>query len=367
MRILLTGATGYIGTVMAPRLLAAGHEVTGLDAGWFADRVLGPLADHVPMIWTDLRDIELDQLAGYDAVVHLAALSNDPLGALAPGITHEINHRSSVRLARMAKQAGIGRFVYASTCSVYGAAGGAGLVDEQAPMAPVTAYAESKVAVEAELVRLNDDSFVTTALRNATAFGFSPRLRADIVLNNLVGHAVLTGQVLVLSDGSPWRPLVHVSDICEAFTAVLAAPSDVVGGRAFNVGDEKNNVTVAQIAEEVVAAVPDAELVITGEFGGDPRSYRVDFSAIREAIPGFRCTRTVADGAAELVESYRLAGLTRHGFDHDFVRLRVIEELQRQGRLGADLRATKSPIGAGTQGSTGHGIEGDRLVDSNSP
>lgn len=337
MKVLLTGHQGYLGTVMAPVLRRAGHDVVGLDVGWFADRVLGPAPDDPPGLRVDLREVTARQLEGFDAVIHLAALSNDPLGNLAPGITYDINHHAAVRLAAAAKQAGVGRFLYSSTCSVYGAAGDR-LVAEDATLAPVTPYAVSKVRVEAELDDLADASFCPVSLRNATAFGFSPRLRADIVLNNLVGHALLTGEVLVLSDGTPWRPLVHAADIAEVFTAVLAAPTDLVRGVKVNVGSEAGNVTVAEIAE-AVAAETGAGVRITGEAGNDPRSYRVDFSLLRRLLPGLGGFRSITDGVKELVAAYREHGMTRQRFEQDFVRLARIRELRQAGLLDDDLRA----------------------------
>ncbi|MEV0361132.1 NAD-dependent epimerase/dehydratase family protein [Nocardia fusca] len=342
MRVLVTGHQGYLGTVMVPVLRARGHEVIGLDAGWFADCVLGPAPQDPPRLAVDLRDVTIEQLTGFDAVVHLAALSNDPLGSLVPEITHDINHHASVRLARLAKEAGVRRFLYASTCSVYGAAGD-GLVDESAPLRPLTPYAESKVRVEDDLVAMADDRFAPVFLRNATAFGFSPRLRADIVLNNLVGHAVLDGVVKVLSDGTPWRPLVHAADIAEAFAVCLEAPVAAIHARAYNIGTETNNRTVAEIAQAVAEVVPGSEVLITGESGADPRSYRVDFGAARREL-GFEARWTIPEGAAQLYAEYTAGGLTAADFSGRFVRLARLRQLGESGAVDETLRRVRNGV-----------------------
>ncbi|MGW0042442.1 NAD-dependent epimerase/dehydratase family protein [Rhodococcus sp. NPDC003348] len=344
MRVLVTGHQGYLGTVMVPVLRARGHDVVGLDSGLFADCILGPPPDDPPTVAVDLRDVTMSHLTGYDAVIHLAALSNDPLGSLAPQITYDINHLASVRLARLAKDAGVQRFLYASTCSVYGSAGD-DLVTEQAPLRPLTPYAESKVRVEDDVMALADSDFSPVFLRNATAFGFSPRLRADIVLNNLVGLALLTGEVRVLSDGTPWRPLVHARDIAAAFAAALEAPSHRIHCAAYNVGTEANNLTVAQIADAVAGAVPGSRVVITGQSGPDTRSYRVDFSAIRTMLGGFEARWSVADGAVELFEQYTRWGLNEADFNSRFTRLARLELLRNSGGLDETMRP--QAIGAG--------------------
>ena len=344
MRVLVTGHQGYIGTVLVPMLRGAGHEVVGLDAGYFADCILGPPVEDPPgiagVVPVDLRDVTVEHLLGVDAIVHLAALSNDPLGALAPEITYQVNHQASVRLARLAKDAGVKRFLYASTCSVYGSAGD-DLVNEDTALRPLTPYAESKVRVEDDVAAMADSGFAPVFLRNATAFGFSPRLRADIVLNNLVGHAILTGDIRVLSDGTPCRPLVHVRDICAAFLTCLTAPREAIYCQAYNVGTHANNLTVAEIAQTVVEAVPGARLNITGETGGDPRSYRVDFSRLRREL-GFEAAMSVSAGATELYQRYTAYGLNQDAFATRFTRLARLSKLRETNVVDESLRRVMS-------------------------
>jgi nucleoside-diphosphate-sugar epimerase len=338
MRVLVTGQHGYIGTVVTRWLGEAGHDVRGLDSDLFVDCLLGPAPPAVPSIARDIRDVTVADLDGAEAVVHLAALSNDPVGDLAPEHTHDINHHASVRLATLARAAGVERFVYASSCSVYGAADVGTALDEQAPFAPVTAYAESKVRVEDDLQGLAGDGFAPVVLRNATACGFSPRLRCDLVVNDLVARALLHHRVTVLSDGTPWRPLVHVEDIAAVVLASLEAPLADVGGEAFNVGSDPLNLQVRQIAETVAAVVGDVEVEITGEHGSDPRSYRVDFSKIARHLPAFHPAWDLERTVQQLYDAYRRFGLTEEGFGLAFRRLPWLRSLQESGRLDADLR-----------------------------
>ena len=284
MRTVVTGHLGYLGVEMTSRLLAAGHDVVGLDVDYYAECDFGAPPDVVPSMRLDLRDVEARDLEGFDAVVHLAALSNDPLSDLNPDLTYDINLHASVRLATAAKQAGVSRFLFSSSCSLYGAGGG-DLLDENAPFNPVTPYGESKVRVEQELSTLADDTFTPVYLRNATAFGMSRRLRADIVVNNLVAHAVTTGKVLLQSDGTPWRPLVHVFDISHAFEQALVAPRAVVHDQAFNVGRTGENYRIREIANAVAEVVPDCEVAFAEGASADARDYRVDFSKIETPAP----------------------------------------------------------------------------------
>jgi nucleoside-diphosphate-sugar epimerase len=339
MRVLVTGDRGYIGAVLVPFLRNAGHEVDGLDVGLYEGCDFrggpGPVAGRRPR---DIRDVRPGELTGYDAVVCLAALSNDPLGHLNRDTTYSVNLDGTVHLAEAAKAAGVERFLFASSCSLYGAAG-SGAVGEDASMHPVTPYGETKELAEKELSKLADDAFSPTYLRNATAYGASPRLRLDIVVNNLAGIAVTTGEVRLESDGSPWRPLVHVEDISEAFRTVLEAPGEVVHDEAFNVGRAEDNVQVRDIAELVRDAVPGSALTFAAGAGPDLRDYRVDFSKITETFPDLRLRWTVRDGVEELVTAYAEHGLTLDEFNSaQFVRLRRINQLLSLGLIDDQLR-----------------------------
>jgi nucleoside-diphosphate-sugar epimerase len=338
MKVLLTGHHGFIGSVLVPRLIAAGHEVVGLDTFYYEGCDFGPDAAAIACIRRDLRDVTSDDLAGFDAVMHLAALSNDPVGDLSPSCTYAINLDASVQLARVAKRAGVRRFLFSSSCSLYGVAGD-DFLTEDAGFNPITAYGESKVRVEQALASLADATFSPTYLRNATAYGVSPRLRSDLVVNNLVGHAHLTGDVLIKSDGTPWRPLVHVQDISAAFIAVLEAPRDAVHNQAFNVGRTDQNFRVREVAEMVEELVPGSHVRYAEGAGPDPRCYRVACDKLAKHVPAFRPTWTVRRGIEELAEAYRRCGLRAEDFEGErYVRLRRVRGLMSRGKLDAELR-----------------------------
>ena len=337
MRVLLTGHDGYLGSVMSVVLREAGHDVVGLDTGFFGDCGDGRVPD-VPAISKDIRDVTADDLKGFEAVAHLAALCNDPLGDLNSDWTYDINHAASVRLAELAREAGVSRFLYASSCSMYGK-GGEEMVTEEAPLRPLTPYAVSKVRTEEDVSRLATDDFSPVFMRNATAYGMSPRLRADVVLNNLVCWAHTTGRVRIMSDGTPWRPIVHVEDIARAFAAVLAAPREAVHNEAFNVGANEENYQVRDLAEIVRQTVDGCEVEYASDGGPDPRSYRVSFDKLARAVPDFRPAWNARRGAEELYAAVKGAGLTLEDFQgRKYIRLAQLRHLLDEELLDGTLR-----------------------------
>lgn len=338
MKILVTGTDGYIGSILGPYLIKNGHDVTGLDTGFYRSGWLynDEGKKYPSYINKDLRNIDAEDLEPFDAVVHLAELSNDPLGKLNPEITYKINHKGSVRIAELCKEAGIERFVYASSCSAYGI-GNDGYKTEESEVNPQTAYAECKVMVEQDVSKLADDDFSPTFLRNATAFGPSPRMRFDIVLNNLSGLAWTTGEIKMISDGMPWRPLVHVNDISKAILCVLNAPRDVVHNEIFNVGDTDENFRVKEIAQIVSEAFPGCEISF-GDSGGDNRSYRVSFEKINNNLPGFSCEFTVEKGAEQLYKIFSKINMDAETFDYRaYTRLEQLKYLLSTEQLNEDL------------------------------
>jgi nucleoside-diphosphate-sugar epimerase len=323
---------------MVPALRAAGHEVVGLDTGYYDECDFESPPDQIPELKMDMRDVTAEHCQGFDAVIHLGALSNDPLGDLNKELTYDINLHASVKLARAAKEAGVKRYLFSSSCSLYGA-GGDSFLDESAAFFPQTAYGESKVRVEQEVSKLADRAFTPVYLRNATAYGVSRRLRADIVVNNLVGHAVTTGKVLLQSDGSPWRPLVHIGDIIHAFNCCLAAPIDTIHNQAFNVGRQTENFRIREVAETVAAVVPGSQVAYAPGASADTRDYRVDFTKIETKLPGYHPTWTLRKGIEELYAAY-----TKHGLSKDewlgprYYRLKTIKGLQERGVIDLNLR-----------------------------
>jgi nucleoside-diphosphate-sugar epimerase len=343
MRILLTGHKGYIGTVAVPLLLERGHDVVGLDSALFEECVLGTVEPRIPEIRKDLRDISKDDVAGFEAVVHLAALSNDPLGNLNPSLTYDVNYSASVRLAELAKQAGTERFVFSSSCSTYGAAGD-NFLDEASELRPVTPYAESKVMMEQALAALADDRFSPTSLRNATAYGFSPRLRLDIVLNDFVASAYATGKICIKSDGTPWRPIVHIEDIIGAIAAVLEAPRESVHNEVFNVGQTSENYRVRDLAEIVANTVPCCSIEYAADGGPDKRCYRVDFDKIRRVLPSYCPRWNASAGAQQLYQAYKENGFNANDLASSrYLRLAHIKEMIDGGTLDPSLRRVLGP------------------------
>lgn len=341
MKVLVTGHTGYIGSRLTPMLLAAGHDVSGLDTDLFKDcTFVGELAD-VPHNVKDMRDVSIDDVQGFDAIIHLAALSNDPLGDYDPSLTVNINEKASLKLAELARQAGVRRFLFASSCSNYGAAG-EDFMDEDSRLDPITPYGVSKVAVERAVAPLADDSFCPVYLRASTAYGVSPRLRFDLVLNNLTAWAVTTGKVMLKSDGTPWRPVVHVEDICRAYMALLEAPRETVLNKAFNIGTTTENYQIRDLAEIVADVVPNCEVEIAPTAAPDQRCYRVNCNRIATEIPGFKPQWTVRHGARELYETYKQVGLTLEDFEGQrFQRIAHVKHLVDQGLLDTSLRWTR--------------------------
>ena len=338
MRVLVTGHQGYIGTVLVPMLIEAGHEVAGMDSDLYESCTFGDDMPSIPQVRKDVREATVEDFEGFDAVLHLAGLSNDPLGNLNPDLTHNINYKATVRLAELAKQAGVSRYVFSSSCSNYGA-GGDDWLNEESAFNPVTPYGVSKVRSEQDLAKLADDKFSPTFLRNSTAFGVSPRLRFDLVLNNLTAWAFTTGRVFIKSDGTPWRPIVHIEDISRAFLAVLHAPKEKIHNEAFNVGRNEDNYQIRELADMVQDIVPNCVVEYAEDAGPDKRCYRVDCSKILRVLPEFQPQWNARKGVEELYAAYQKVGLTLDEFEGNrYQRIAHIKSLLKSGKLDSDLR-----------------------------
>lgn len=336
-RVLVTGHNGYIGSILTGLLSDAGHDVLGLDNYMFESCTFGESMPDIPSIRKDIRDVSREDLEGIDAVCHLAGISNDPVGDLNADTTYEVNYRASVRLAQLAKQAGVERFVFSSSCSIYGASP-SGWVDEASPINPVTPYGWSKIKVEQDVSPMADDDFSPVFLRNATAYGVSPRLRADLVVNNMVGYAVTQGRVYMKSDGTPYRPLIHIEDISRAFLAAIEAPRTAIHNQIFNVGSTEENYQIRDVARIVEDTVPDAKFEMSGTAGPDIRDYRVNCDKIAQYLPSFRLHWTVAKGAAELFEAFEKEDLGEGEFLGSLLRIEHIKSELARGTLDLDLR-----------------------------
>lgn len=344
MRVLVTGHNGYVGTILVPMLVEAGHDVVGLDTNLYQGSTFGEDNETrlVPAMNKDVRDVEAKDLEGFEAVIHLAGLSNDPLGDLNPELTYEINHRASVRLAELAKQVGVERYIFSSSCSNYGA-GVNDWLDETSAFNPVTPYGKSKVMVEQDVTKMADDSFSPTFLRSATAYGVSPRLRFDLVINNLTAWAYTTGLVFLKSDGTPWRPVVHVEDMSRAFKAVLEAPRDLIHNEAFNVGRPEENYQIRELAEIVAEVVPNSRVEFAEGASSDKRDYRVNSSKLARVLPAYQPTWTARKGVEELYQAYEAVGLQPDEFEGPrYRRIHHIKELMADGRLTNELRWRES-------------------------
>ena len=344
MRVIVTGHEGYIGTVLVPLLLSAGHEVKGIDSNLFARCTFRPGVKEIPALNKDIRDVVAEDLEGFDAILHLAGLSNDPLGDLDPDLTYEINHLATVRLANLAKEAGVPRFIFSSSCSNYGA-GGTDWLNESSPFNPVTPYGISKVRAEQDVSKLADDDFSPTFLRSATAYGVSPRLRFDLVLNNLVAWAFASGKVHIKSDGSPWRPIVHIEDISRAFMAAMEAPRELVHNEAFNVGRTEENFQVRDIAKVVEETVPGSKVEFAAGASPDTRCYRVDCSKIQKVLPAFKPQWDLRKGAAELYEAFSSTNLSVEDFEGErFKRIAHLRKLIADGEVDTTLRKVPQAV-----------------------